>query len=59
MSADLIAVATLAAFGLLWMFVNMKVGRASPAKTVTFFLMWTFLLAASFHAVRLAWEVLS
>ena len=58
MSADLIAIAVLAAVGLLWAFLNLKI-RSGFGKTLTFWLMWAFLLGASLAAVRFAWGVLS
>ena len=58
MTRDLIAIATLAAMGAMWAFLNLKI-RSGFGKTLTFWLMWAFLLGASLAAVRFAWGVLS
>jgi hypothetical protein len=54
----LVAIAILAAIGLLWMFVNLRTNRASDLKTVSLWLMWAFLLMATAAAVRVAWGLL-
>jgi hypothetical protein len=57
-SRQLVAIAILAAIGVLWMFVNLRTNRASNLKTVSLWLMWTFLLMATAAAVRVAWGLL-
>lgn len=58
MIEDISVTVLIAAVGLLWMFVNTKTERTSPLRTVSYFLMWFFLAAATGSVVRIAWSVL-
>lgn len=58
MTADVTAIAVLAAMALLWLFVNIKAASRS-LKWLSFIAMWVFLIAATVAAVRFALGVLA
>ena len=59
MSRQLIALGVMVGMTLLWLLVNIKVNARSNFKTVSFLLLWAFLLGDCAVAVRIVLGLLS